>query len=181
MIFKRAEYSQLGEILELYRVVSKPPFSTWNAEYPSEREAAADYAAGTLYVLEEGMTLVGCISLVPERELDDLPCWDCSLNVGEIARVAVAPAYQGRGLALRLVEEAEKLLCNAGCTSVHLLVACGNLPAGRTYQKAGYRIRGEVEMYGNRYYACEKQIAKSGERHAFGAGEVAGNLPAAAE
>lgn len=158
MIFRKAQSREQTQILELYRQASNSVFSTWNADYPGLTEIGNDLAAGTLYVLAGRENPVGCISIVPENELDSLSCWTDTERVGEIARVAVSPACQGKRLGLRLVTEAEAELKRMGCRWVHLLVAVGNLPAFRTYQKAGYRICGEFHMYGNWYYACEKKL-----------------------
>lgn len=158
MIFRKAESREQVQILELYRQASNTPYSTWNADYPGQAEIENDLAAGTLYVLAGRENPVGSISIVPENELDLLKCWTATERVGEIARVAVSPGYQGQRLGLRLVTEAEAELRRMGCRWVHLLVACGNLPAYRTYRKAGYRVCGECSMYGSRHYACEKKL-----------------------
>lgn len=158
MIFRKAESREKTRILELYTAVSASPFSTWNEDYPGMEEIENDLTAGTLYVLAERENLVGRISIVPENELDELTFWSDTEHPGEIARVAVSAAYQGQGLGFRLVTEAEAEMKRMGCRWVHLLVAVGNLPACKTYLRAGYRVCGECQLYGNRYFACEKQL-----------------------
>lgn len=45
-----------------------------------------------------------------------------------------------------------------GCNAIHLSVACCNEAAIRTYQKLDFAFLGECEMYGNRYFLCEKKL-----------------------
>ena len=158
MVFRKAESFEKNRILALYQSVSDSEFCTWDEKYPGMVDIEHDIRAGTLYVLVKGDTIVGSISVIPENELDDQPFWSYREGVREIARVAVSLEYQGRGIASLLLEKAEAELLTANCCGVHLLVACRNLPAYKTYIKAGYQVRGKCSMYGNTYYACEKKL-----------------------
>ena len=60
-----------------------------------------DYESGGLYVMAREEGIVGAISIVPENELDALPFWRFQ-NAREIARVAVAPGQQGKGIGFQL-------------------------------------------------------------------------------
>jgi ribosomal protein S18 acetylase RimI-like enzyme len=57
-----------------------------------------------------------------------------------------------------MVERIEAILHKAGCKAIHLSVVKSNLPAFRTYQKAGFAVVGEAQMYDNDYYLMEKVI-----------------------
>ncbi len=159
MIFKKADLSEKEAILALYRSVIDSEFTTWDDEYPDSDVIESDCTAGTLYVMADGDKLAGAISIVPENELDWLPLWNLRVKAREIARIAVSPAYQGHGLALEMLKEAEKILKESGCQAVHLLVACKNLPAYKTYMKAGYTVCGKCDLYGHTFYACEKKLS----------------------
>lgn len=153
---RRAREGDLNDVRALYRSVIGRPGCTWNEYYPGEEEITADFSAGTLYLITEDGTTVGTVSVVPENELDGLDCWKQKDRAGEIARVAVSPARQGRGIAA----EALKILFDsvmkpAGLTAVHLLVAVGNPAAINTYRKLGFAFYGTVSMYGNEYYTGE--------------------------
>lgn len=78
--------------------------------------------------------------------------------VREIARVVVDTRFQGKGIACEMVKQVENILKEKGCTAIHLLVACKNIPAYKTYLKAGFEVMGECDMYGNHFYACEKPL-----------------------
>ena len=157
LFFDIAGANEENKVLSLYQSVFGSDFCTWNEDYPGMEEVLADYETNNLFVLRSGAEIIGAISIVPENELDDLEYWSIrDGKIAEIARVAIAPGYQGKGLALKMVQETEKILIDRGCKCVHLLVAHKNIPALKTYEKAGYHVMGECDMFGHRYYACEK-------------------------
>ena len=116
-----------------------------------------DEKASCLYVLKYDGKIIGCASVEPVSEDDDLPFW--KINDGthrEISRIAISPEYQGKSLARIMVE---KLICelkNQGISSIHLLAAKSNPPAFRTYQALEFDFIGECHRYGSGYFACEK-------------------------
>lgn len=153
-----AGYDDLESVVSLYREAAGSEFSTWNEYYPTEEEASADLAAGCLYTLKKGGEIVGAISVVPERELDDLPCWRVRGDgVREIARVVIADKYRGRGYSKIMVSELLAKLRSERVCAVHLTVAIKNLPAQALYRSQGFSFCPEkFSMWGNEYYACEK-------------------------
>ncbi len=158
-LFTAAGADDADQVLALYRSVSGGDFCTWNEFYPGIREITADYESGNLFVLRDNGRIIGAISIVPENELDELDFWRRKEGkIAEIARVAIAPGYQGKGLALRMVFEIEKVLRDREYIAIHLLAALQNLPACRTYQKAGYQRLGECDMYGHRFCVYEKSL-----------------------
>jgi len=164
MEFRKADVSEKGKILSLYRSVLGSEFTTWDEEYPNIKTIEWDLSAGSLYVMAEVDEIIGAISIVPENELDWVPYWKVREGAREIARFVVAAAYRGRGIAQKMLAETERILAHGGCRAVHLLVACKNIPAYRTYVKAGYTMLGKCEAYGGIYYACEKDL-KIPEKH----------------
>jgi ribosomal protein S18 acetylase RimI-like enzyme len=147
------------QVLALYQSVTGNEFCTWNREYPGMHEILADYESDDLFVIRKDTEIIGAISIVPENELDDLNFWTVKTGkVAEITRVAVAPEHQGRGLALKMVQEIEEILIDRGYKAVHLLAAVVNIPACHTYRKAGYHLLGECFMFGHRFCAFEKEL-----------------------
>ena len=57
---------------------------------------------------------------------------------GWMNRLAVAPAWRGRGLARRLAEEVERRLVRIGCDKMNLLIEADNAAVGSLYEKMGY-------------------------------------------
>ena len=77
-------------------------------------------------VAEEDGRIVGVI----------MGAWDG--RRGWLHHLAVAPAYQGRGIGTALLAEVERRLRSRGCLKVNLLVHRDNEGARRLYQSLGY-------------------------------------------
>ena len=103
-VFDQAGTEDREQVLSLYHSVIGSEYCTWNANYPSMYEIQADIENADLFVFRDGVKIIGAISIVPENELDALEIWrNKDGKLAEIARVAVAPNYQGKGLALIMV------------------------------------------------------------------------------
>jgi ribosomal protein S18 acetylase RimI-like enzyme len=66
--------------------------------------------------------------------------------------------YQGRGLSFEMVQSIASILQKNGCKAIHLSVVKTNVPAYKTYIKAGFAVVGEAQLYGNDYYLMEKSL-----------------------
>lgn len=156
--FRPAQQSDAQYILSLYQRAQSSGFCVWNDSYPSMAEITHDLETESLYVLTDGGKIIGAISVVPENELDGFACWSCSSGK-EIARVVIDKAYQGRGLSFEMVQNIQSILRKSGCSAIHLSVVKSNIPAYKTYVKAGFVTVGTADMYGNHYYLMEKALA----------------------
>ena len=155
--FRLATQEDAAQVLSLYESAKSSALCVWNDSYPSMTEIAHDLETKNLYVMTDGSKVIGAISVVPENELDGFDCWSCT-DGKEIARVVIDKAYQGHGLSYEMVQSIESILRGNGHMAIHLSVVKTNLPAYKTYIKAGFAVVGEAQMYGNDYYLMEKAI-----------------------
>ena len=155
--FRIAHQGDAAHILSLYQHAQSGKFCSWNDSYPTITEISHDLETKNLYVMTDGSKVIGAISVVPENELDGFDCWTWK-NGREIARVVIDKAYQGHGLSFEMVQSIASILGNNGCKAIHLSVVKTNVPAYKTYIKAGFAVVGEAQMYGNDYYLMEKAI-----------------------
>jgi ribosomal protein S18 acetylase RimI-like enzyme len=65
---------------------------------------------------------------------------------GWINYLGVLPEHRRRGYALRLLEEAERLLRREGCPKINLQVRPGNAAALSFYERAGYSLSGNLSL-----------------------------------
>jgi ribosomal protein S18 acetylase RimI-like enzyme len=65
---------------------------------------------------------------------------------GWINYLAVAPEYQKRGVARQIMEEAERLLRQAGCPKINLQVRAANAQVIEFYKSIGFKIDDVVSM-----------------------------------
>lgn len=166
-LLRRASAADLPEVLRLYREAAAREDSVWNENYPTQFEIDEDFAAGTLYVFclsgknEEPYlpsSVIGAVSVVPVNEYDGLDCWSPSDGSHrEIARITISRTCSGRGLAARMVAAMTARLVASGVCAVRLSVAKSNPAANKTYHRLGFAFVGEMAMYGNDYYLCEKR------------------------
>lgn len=157
MEFFKATAADIAGVVSVYDAVRSRGFCVWSEQYPTALHAEADEKAGCLYVLKDGGKVIGCASIEPIAEDDDLPFW--RINDGthrEISRVAISPDYQGKHLAREMVSALLTELKGQGVRSVHLLAAKKNPPAFRTYQSLGFDFLGDCYRYGADYFVCEK-------------------------
>ena len=155
--FRIARQSEEEQVLSLYQSAKNSAFCVWNDSYPSIAEIKHDLETKNLYVMTDGSKVIGAISVVPENELDGFDCWSCK-DGKEIARVVIDKAYRGNGLSFEMVQSIMSILRENGCKAIHLSVVKTNIPAYKTYIKAGFDVVGEAQMYGNDYYLMEKTI-----------------------
>lgn len=157
----KATLADAPRAAEIYEAVKGGGFCVWSEGYPTLEHALGDARAGCLYLFTDRGELIGCASVEPVSEDDDLPFW--RVNDGshrEISRIAVRPEHQGKGYARKMVGALIDELASQGVTSVHLLAAKRNLPAMSTYRALGFDFIGECYRYGADYYACEKLLCK---------------------
>lgn len=155
--FELAQKEDAEQVLSLYERAKSGAFCVWDDSYPTMTEIERDLETENLYVLTDGSNVIGAISVVPENELDGFDCWSCKEGK-EIARVVIDKRWQGQGLSFEMVQQVESILRSNGCKAIHLSVVKSNIPAYKTYIKAGFTVVGEAQMYGNDYYLMEKAI-----------------------
>lgn len=121
---------------------------------------AADLAMMyALFVLKEDNQVIAAISLEEDENVDQLECWDRSLFPGgELARIAVMPSMQNRGIARRMMNHGMQQLKERGYKSVHFLVNRYNEKAIRSYAPFGFRVVGECRMYDQDFLCYEKEL-----------------------
>jgi ribosomal protein S18 acetylase RimI-like enzyme len=157
MEVKPASAADVEAVVNIYDTVRNSQLCVWSEHYPTGEHAARDMEAGCLYVLKHQGEVIGCASVEPVAEDDDLPFW--KINDGthrEISRIAISPMHQGKRLAQKMVGMLLEELKAKGISSIHLLAAKKNPPAFRTYQALGFDFIGECHRYGADYYVCEK-------------------------
>jgi len=155
-----ASAADRDEVMALYRLQKGREFCPWTEEYPAVENFEDDVAHDALFVLRTPAgRIVGAISIERDPDVDALPCWTPALQpAGEIARLAVHPEYQGRGLARRLVAFIMEELARRGCRSIHLIVNCRNVKALRSYAAFRFDTVGECDMYNQHFLCYEKAL-----------------------
>ena len=147
------------EILALYRMQIGREFCPWTEQYPGNDEITFDLSRDALFIMRNEGRIVAAISLEEEPQVDALECWTKELQPGgELARVAVHPDYQNRGLARQMVQYGLDKLKERGYRSFHAVVNRLNEKAIRSYAVFHFNLVGECEMYDQPFYCYEKEL-----------------------
>jgi len=95
----------------------------------SDPEGTILAPGGQILLADVGGQTVGCVALMP----------DGPINCYEVAKMAVAPEAQGRGVGRRLLEAAVAWARDRGARRLYLESNARLAPALRLYESAGFR------------------------------------------
>ena len=147
------------EILSLYKAQIGREFCPWDEEYPSIESIDGDFSREALFVLKMDGEIKAAISIEEDEEVDLLACWDKKLApAGELARLAVLPNEQNKGLGRIMLKFGMDELKKRGFKSIHLLVNKYNTKAIGCYSVFGFRVVGECYMYEQDFLCYEKEL-----------------------
>ena len=146
-------------IMSLYKAQLGREFCPWDDEYPSDRTIDWDFSRDALFVLKEDGIIKAAISLEKDEDVDELPCWSKALEPsGELARLAVLPDEQNKGLARMMLRFGMEELKRRGFKGTHFLVNKYNKKAIRSYEVFGFNVVGECRLYDQDLLCYEKEL-----------------------
>lgn len=129
-----------------------PTYGRWKQGlYPTEEDFNKYIQGKSLYLYQEGETIVGAMAVTLFQGEDyHAIAWSQSLPDDQVAVIhilAVNPDYQGQGIGARLVREAIELAKAHGMKAVRLDALASNLPAHKLYERLGFVYRGKQHLY----------------------------------
>ena len=123
----RAAAEDRDDILALYKAQIGRDFCPWNEEYPSNETIDWDISRDALFVLKMNGSIKAAVSIEEDEIVDQLSCWDGSLvPKGELARLAVHPDEQNKGLGRIMMQFGMDELKARGFKGIRILVKSGN-------------------------------------------------------
>ncbi|MBQ6024857.1 MAG: GNAT family N-acetyltransferase [Lachnospiraceae bacterium] len=148
-----------AEILSLYKAQIGRENCPWTEDYPSSESIDFDLKRDALFVLKTDGKIKAAISLEEDEDVDNLSCWDKTLAPeGEVARVAVLPEAQNKGLGRIMMQYAMDELKRRGYKGIHILVNKHNIKAIRCYEVFGFNTVGECHMYEQDFLCYERKL-----------------------
>ena len=120
-------------------------------KHPSDELIRAYIDRGEMYFLMDGEKIAGVvvISMCQGEDYETVK-WMEDLENDQVATLhllAVCPAYRGRTLGFRILEEAMEIALKNGKKVLRLDTLKSNLPAQKMYERAGFSCRGEQRLY----------------------------------
>lgn len=147
------------EILSLYKTQLGREFCKWDEDYPSNETIDYDLSRDALFVMKRNGSIKAAISIDEDEAVNELSCWDISLAPeGELARLAVLPEEQNKGLGRIMLQFGMEELKRRGCQGIHILVNKHNDKAIRCYSVFGFQVVGECHMYEQDFLCYEKKL-----------------------
>lgn len=147
------------EILSLYKSQIGQKYCPWDEHYPSNESIDYDITRDALFVLKMNGGIKAAISVEEDEAVDILDCWDTGLAPeGELARLAVLPEEQSRGLGRIMLQFGMNELKRRGFRGIHILVNKHNLKAINCYAVFGFRVVGECHMYEQDFLCYEREL-----------------------
>jgi ribosomal protein S18 acetylase RimI-like enzyme len=166
LITRRATLDDIPAILDLVRRVVPLMQASgnfqWSADYPNAAVFTADIEKSQLWVAELDGAVAGLAALTQDQDAEYAQAdWDVNEPALVTHRLAVDPATQGRGVALALMEQAEKQAVAQGLRVLRVDTNSENAATQRLFPKLGYRFAGEITLAfrpGLRFFCYEKWL-----------------------
>ena len=144
MIIRLAKDDDIKRVVEIANacadhMISKNIFQ-WDENYPSKEIFEEDVKNDCLFVIEKNTKVLGCIciSLKIDDDNKNVKWLTANHNNVYLHRLAVHPDFQGKGLALRLMDYAEEFTLKNGYNSIRLDTFSGNQKNNKFYTLQGY-------------------------------------------
>lgn len=136
----------------------------WSDDYPNEHVFTQDIAAGELWLAEIGGEVAGIAAITMDQspEYADVG-WDLDEPAIVVHRLAVDPAFRGRGVAEALMLQAEAVARQRGIAVLRIDTNTQNPATQRLFPKLGYMYAGEISLAfrpGLRFLCYEKRLAE---------------------
>ena len=148
-----------AQILALYKEQVGREFCAWDEDYPGNETIDYDLSRNALIVMRKEDMIIAAISIEEDEEVDGLECWTASCQPsGDLARLAVSPKEQNRGIARIMLQYAMDVLKERGKRSVHFLVNKKNIKAIKSYEKFGFDVVGECYLFEQDFFCYEKEL-----------------------
>ncbi len=158
-VIERATEKDREELLSLYITQKGRKYCAWDEDYPSDETIDQDLEKDGLFVMRSEGSIVAAISIEEDEAVAGLDCWDDDLSpMGELARLAVLPKLQGRGIGRIMMQYAMDELKKRGCKGIHILVNKENIKAIRCYAVFGFKKAGECHMYDQDFLCYERKL-----------------------
>lgn len=157
---EQADVTDKEKVLALYQMQLGREYCAWDDHYPGMKEIEFDLARDALFAMkDENGEIVASISIDEDEAVKKLTCWRDDLQPGgELARLAVHPSLQNKGMAREMLKYGMQELKKRGYQSVHFLVNKENKKALRSYAVFQFPVVGECEMFGQPFFCYESKL-----------------------
>ena len=134
----------------------------WDEDYPNAEVFQQDVAAAQLWVAEIDGKIGGFAAITTEQPAEYAEVgWNVQEPAIVVHRLAVDPAWRGKGIAAALMAQAETVAKDRGIGVLRVDTNSENAATQRLFPKLGYTLAGEIELGfrpGLRFLCYEKRL-----------------------
>ena len=135
----------------------------WDDAYPNEAVFEQDVMLGQLWIAEIDGEIAGVAAITTAQEPEYAQVgWDINQKAIVIHRLAVNPKFQGKGVAVSLMQQAEKVAIQNQIDCLRVDTNSMNKATQKLFPKLGYVFVGEITLEfrpGLIFYCYQKHIA----------------------
>jgi GNAT superfamily N-acetyltransferase len=150
-------------ITEVVPVMNAAGNYQWDGTYPNAAVFEEDISLGQLWVADDDGNIAGVTAITNEQYPEYA---DVGLDISETAivthRLAVSPRYQGQGIAVKLMQQAEDVAISRNIMVLRVDTNTANQATQGLFPKMGYRFAGEMGLEfrpGLKFYCYEKRLS----------------------
>jgi ribosomal protein S18 acetylase RimI-like enzyme len=135
----------------------------WDDHYPNAGVFERDIELDQLWLAEIDGQIAGVAAITSDQEPEYANVgWDIGETAIVVHRLAVDPGFQGKGVAVALMEQAEAVARERGIVALRVDTNTQNQITQRLFPKLGYELAGEISLSfraGLRFLCYEKRLA----------------------
>lgn len=134
----------------------------WDDTYPNPAVFEKDISLNQLWLADLAGDIAGIAAITTDQDAEYAQVgWDLNETAIVTHRLAVSPDHQGKGIAVALMEQAEKVAVNRHITVLRVDTNSRNEATQKLFPKLGYTYAGEIDLAfrpGLRFYCYEKRL-----------------------
>jgi ribosomal protein S18 acetylase RimI-like enzyme len=135
----------------------------WDDHYPNAGVFERDIELDQLWLAEIDGQIAGVAAITSDQEPEYANVgWDIGETAIVVHRLAVDPGFQGKGVAVALMKQAEAVARERGIVALRVDTNTQNQITQRLFPKLGYKLAGEISLSfreGLRFLCYEKRLA----------------------
>lgn len=134
----------------------------WDTTYPNPQVFKNDIALHQLWVAEDDGIIAGVAAITTDQEPEYAQVgWDLNETAIVIHRLAVSIHHRGKGIAAKLMQQAEHEAARRGIKVLRIDTNSANKATRQLFPKLGYEYAGEIGLGFRpnlRFYCYEKRL-----------------------
>jgi len=134
----------------------------WDTGYPNAEIFENDITLNELWVADAEGDIAGVAAITTDQEPEyAMANWNVNETAVVVHRLAIIPRYRGKGIANKLLLQAEQVARSRGIKVMRIDTNVVNTAAQQLFLRAGYIYAGEIGLDfrpGMRFYCYEKRL-----------------------